>query len=393
MSAADVTICIPTWQAEPFIARTLACARAQTHKNLRILVSVDQSTDGTEAICRGQAKEDPRLDIRVQKERLGWSANCNFLLDQVDTEFCFLYFHDDIIEPTCAERLLQVLRDHPEAQSAHGDVELFGNRQAIMAGSDLVGTATERLVKLLVMPAIMVPLRGLMRSEILTKGLRFPLIGGDGFWRLHPFLMNLAAAGAVRHVPEVLYRLWYHENSMTKRWDMREQSIIAGQQESARLCLDVIHGAKLSKADEQFVTFCLYVSMIIWIRGQYELPVKSTTLIEPALISPAFKEIQLPNGRGPVQADVYEKVLDAYCRLLKLEAHLAQHAGDTQSALLRFAAAVSLDPNSARLHAALGRVLSASGHQPAAAAVHQRARILKEKAAAEAAAVPGASER
>ena len=78
MSAADVTICIPAWHAEPFIARTLACARAQTHKNLRILVSVDQSTDGTEAVCRSQAAEDSRIEVRVQKERLGWSRNANF---------------------------------------------------------------------------------------------------------------------------------------------------------------------------------------------------------------------------------------------------------------------------------------------------------------------------
>src|SRR4051794_22831388 len=140
MSVAGVTICIPTWQAEPFIERTLMCARAQTHKNVRILVSIDHSTDGTEDICRRQAEKDSRLDIRVQKERVGWSENFNFLLDQVDTEFCFLYFHDDIIEPTYTERLRKELVDHPDAQSAHCDIAWFGDAQEMHPGIDYEGT-------------------------------------------------------------------------------------------------------------------------------------------------------------------------------------------------------------------------------------------------------------
>src|SRR3954468_11575177 len=152
MSVAGVTICIPTWQAEPFIERTLLCARAQTHKNVRILVSVDQSTDATETICRNQAKEDSRLDVRVQKERLGWSENANYLLDLVDTEFCFLYFHDDIIEPVYTERLRQALLQNPAAQSSHCDVAYFGDKEGLSAGNNYDGTAAERLIHLLVAP-------------------------------------------------------------------------------------------------------------------------------------------------------------------------------------------------------------------------------------------------
>ena len=43
-----VTVCIPAYQAEAFIDRTLRCARAQTHEAQRILVAIDRSEDGTE---------------------------------------------------------------------------------------------------------------------------------------------------------------------------------------------------------------------------------------------------------------------------------------------------------------------------------------------------------
>jgi len=175
MPKADVTICIPTWQAEPFIERTLACARAQTYDRIRILVSVDRCDDATEAICRNQAAQDSRIDVRVQEERLGWSRNAHFLLDQVDTEFCFLYFHDDIIEPTYTERLLAALVDSPDAKSAHCDLERFGTQRAIDPGCTYEGTAAERLVRLLVGPVKGALLRSMLRSELLAKPSDFPL--------------------------------------------------------------------------------------------------------------------------------------------------------------------------------------------------------------------------
>ena len=377
MSAADVTICIPAWQAEPFIARTLACARAQTHKDLRILVSIDQSTDGTEAICRSQATEDSRLDIRVQKERLGWSQNANFLLDQVDTEFCFLYFHDDIIAPTYTERLRQTLVDNRNACSAHCDVELFGDRQAINAGIDCDGKAADRLIRMLVAPAQWALLRGLMRSELIARGVRFPVIAGDGFWRFHPFLLNLVAAGPAKRVPELLYRLWDRPKSMTKEWgpEIRD-SLISGQQQSARLCLEIIRRLTLPKAEEKLVVFCLYLCLMTWTRN-YEPP--GTPLVAPDVISPAFRAMRFPMDVSPVEADLFEEVLRAYGTLLSLEAKHAGQQGNLQSALLNIAAALSLNPTAAAAHVEIRKILFNEGQKMSAAAVRHRIRMLLDK--------------
>jgi len=378
MSAADVTICIPTWQSEAFIARTLACAQAQTHKNLRILISIDQSTDGTEAVCRNLAKEDPRLDIRVQKERLGWTQNANFLLDQIDTEFCFLYFDDDILEPAYTERLRAILIAHPEVSSAHCDMETFGNKQVAMPGCDFDGTAAERIIKFLLIPLPLVPLRSLLRSKIIADGLRFPLIGEDSFWRPYPFLMNFIAAGTAKRVPEILYRRWERDGSITKGWSPKSHDpLIEGQQQNAKLCLDVIRRMKLTRPETELVTFCLYVSLMTLTR-KYEERMKSDRLVAAEVISESFGALRLPTN-APVEPGVFENILRAYATLLALEANHDWEHGKAHAALLAYAAALSLHPTWPGAHVAIAKILSAEGQALSASAVKHRFRKLKSK--------------
>ncbi len=41
----DVTICLSAYESEAFVAKAVACATAQTHRNIRILISIDRSRD------------------------------------------------------------------------------------------------------------------------------------------------------------------------------------------------------------------------------------------------------------------------------------------------------------------------------------------------------------
>ena len=75
-SAADeVSILIPAYMAEEFIDRTMLFARGQTYRNVRILVSIDVSTDATAAIVERHVAEDDRVSVVAHDERLGWAGN------------------------------------------------------------------------------------------------------------------------------------------------------------------------------------------------------------------------------------------------------------------------------------------------------------------------------
>lgn len=58
-----VSVIIPAYNAEQFLARTLASVIAQTHRNLEILVDDDGSTDATSQIVQRYAAQDARIKL------------------------------------------------------------------------------------------------------------------------------------------------------------------------------------------------------------------------------------------------------------------------------------------------------------------------------------------
>ena len=56
-----VSVIIPAYNADPYLARTLASVSAQTYENIEIIVQDDGSTDGTAETIAAAAREDPRI--------------------------------------------------------------------------------------------------------------------------------------------------------------------------------------------------------------------------------------------------------------------------------------------------------------------------------------------
>ena len=328
MAIPDVTICIPAWKAEPFIDRTLRCARAQTHAGVRILVSVDHCDDRTAAICREHAGQDPRVAVIAQAQRLGWSENANYLLDRVETDFFFLYFHDDVIEPTYTEKLRQALLDNPRAASAHCDLEYFGLQRAVDLGNTFAGPPDRRIINYLVRLVKGTQLRSLTRTELVARGLRFPAIGEEGFWRCPPYSVRLVGEGEAVRVPEVLYRCWLREGSLTKTWRPQEMSqLVDGLRECARVCESIIGELVEDAEAEQVARWCLYLSLMAYLRRAERPHSETERPVHAAAISPsfaAFADASLPAEPEARDAEVQGWINTAKAELKRAEreAHL-----------------------------------------------------------------------
>lgn len=230
-----VSLCIPAYRAETFIARTLACAREQTYENIRINVSIDGDVDRTATICHQAASEDDRISVVVQDDRLGWSQNTNAALAMADTEYVGVYFHDDVIEPTYVERLVAALDRRTDAASAHCDLVEFGLADETRPAHQYDGTPLHRVVDFL-MTQRGTTLRSLMRRSV-AGDLRFPVIHGDNHWSAYVFHVALVAAGPALAVHEPLYRRWQRADSMTRSegWiPPTLHDLLRGQEESLR---------------------------------------------------------------------------------------------------------------------------------------------------------------
>ncbi len=168
-------------------------------------MSIDESPDRTEEVCRRHATEDERVEVVAHARRLGWAHNVNHLLESVESEYFFLYMHDDIIDARYVETLLSKLIERPDATSAQCDVlhVIRTGRQYVSSGRTQDGLLVERVIAGLLDPGA--PLRALVRTERAGESVRFASTSERG-WKAHvPFEVALLAAGPALHVPEILY--------------------------------------------------------------------------------------------------------------------------------------------------------------------------------------------
>jgi len=97
-----VSICIPCYNAAPFISKTLQSVLAQTYINLEIIICDDCSKDNTVEIIK--TFTDPRISIHVNDHNLGSSGNYNQALLYATGKYVKLLCADDLIAPNCIEK-------------------------------------------------------------------------------------------------------------------------------------------------------------------------------------------------------------------------------------------------------------------------------------------------
>lgn len=100
-----VSVIVPAYNAEKYIAFCLDSIISQTHKNLEIIVVDDGSTDNTGKICDEYATKDSRIKV-IHQENKGLSGARNAALDIMTGDYISFIDSDDYIEPQTMELLL-----------------------------------------------------------------------------------------------------------------------------------------------------------------------------------------------------------------------------------------------------------------------------------------------
>ncbi|MGI4792365.1 MAG: glycosyltransferase family 2 protein [Janthinobacterium lividum] len=123
----QISIVIPAYNAEAYLAWTLDSVLAQTVTAWELLIVDDGSADRTAAIAEFYARQDPRICL-ISQANAGVSAARNFGFDRSDpsTEFLIFLDADDVWEPSALAVLLETLGDHPEAPAAYGLARYIG---------------------------------------------------------------------------------------------------------------------------------------------------------------------------------------------------------------------------------------------------------------------------
>lgn len=113
-----ISVVIPTFRRPAFLADCLASVRAQTHRDLEVLVCDNAADPLTAALVRDMG--DPRF-IHVPRPRdLGIQGNTLTGFAQARGQHVFKLDDDDLLRPDTLALLHQAMLDHPEAVCAFG---------------------------------------------------------------------------------------------------------------------------------------------------------------------------------------------------------------------------------------------------------------------------------
>jgi hypothetical protein len=215
-----ITVGIPVFRGASIVGDALESVAAQTHANLRVVVSVDGRDVESAAVCRRYAR-DPRFEIVVQSEQLGWAGNVNWIMRQVSTEFAVYLAQDDRVEPTCYEILLDEARAHPDAVVISTYIQWFGAKAGVQTEPAVHGTPFERMLTAIEC-GVWFPFLGLRRMSAARRTGDLLVDRDDSAMEDVNWVLKMLWLGPVRQIPMPLYHKRAHGGMVTagkQLWD------------------------------------------------------------------------------------------------------------------------------------------------------------------------------
>jgi glycosyltransferase involved in cell wall biosynthesis len=209
---ARVTVGLPVYNGEQFLAVAIESVLAQTYGDLRLVISDNASTDRTEGICRDFAARDARVDYHRAELNRGIVWNFNQVFRLSTTEYFMWFAHDDALTPTYVQRCVEVLDADAETVlcfsgcvdiDAHGRV--LGTRRStvVMSSPDPVARFREAIR----LDHLCEPWCGVTRADVLR---RTPLLGSYADYD-RVIIAELGLHGRFVEIPDALFVNREHE--------------------------------------------------------------------------------------------------------------------------------------------------------------------------------------
>ncbi len=109
MPGPAVTIGVPVYNGQKYIAGALDALLSQTFQDFELLVADNASTDGTLELCRGVAHADHRVRVLGSPTNRGLSWNWNRLAVVARGRYFRWACYDDLVDPSLLERCVAEL--------------------------------------------------------------------------------------------------------------------------------------------------------------------------------------------------------------------------------------------------------------------------------------------
>lgn len=126
-----VSVIVPAYNSEEFIAQTLDSVLAQTYSNWECIIVDDGSTDNTAKIVNEYCQKDGRFRYYYQQNS-GPSAARNHAVAYSSGEYLLPVDSDNYISDTYMEKAIERFNNFPETALVYGLSEKFGDETGLI---------------------------------------------------------------------------------------------------------------------------------------------------------------------------------------------------------------------------------------------------------------------
>lgn len=127
-----LTIGLPVYNGERYLAEALAGIRAQTFTDFELVIADNASTDRTAEIAAEAVAADPRIRYVRREQNIGLVPNFNRIFEETEGEFFAWHASDDLTHPDFYGACVALLTANPRAAAATSEIMLMdGDGQPI----------------------------------------------------------------------------------------------------------------------------------------------------------------------------------------------------------------------------------------------------------------------
>ena len=235
-----ITIIVPVYNVEDFLAECIDSLLAQTYSNIEIIIVDDGSTDNSPVICELYAEKDQRIKV-FHKNNSGQSCARNLGLDHANGDYIAFVDSDDFVSPFFIEHMYQrIVSDNSDIVFCEyqevGDEELLHKVKRVNQVRDTVISDEVWQWESLYYMFCVALWNKLYKAEI-WKNLRFKenKYAEDNF----AFTEYMKKVNLVSVLKEQLYYYRQRKNSEVHSYTLKNLDSIEARLERADYCVSI----------------------------------------------------------------------------------------------------------------------------------------------------------
>lgn len=212
MKKIKVTVIMPVYKVEEYVAKAIESVQAQTLKEWEFIIVDDGTPDNSGKICDEYASKDQRITV-IHKENGGAPSARNVAMDIAQGEFTYFMDSDDWAEPTMLEDMYNIAkRDNAQLVVSGFYIDTFYDKGKNITHDYYVEDAIYKTkeefrkdaYKLFDKNQLYPPWNKLFSTQYIEEhNIRFPLT----FWDDFPFVVSVI--GDIERV-SVTSKQYYH---------------------------------------------------------------------------------------------------------------------------------------------------------------------------------------